>query len=316
MLPANSYHNPSMENAKVGEILLRCSLFFDILKDLGETWIDYFFIVVNLILSGSAILGNLLILVALKKDSRLHLPSKLLIRSLASTDLCVGLIAQPSFVVYLILILKKKFGLCETSESVANLSCVVFTVISLCTLTWISVDRFLALQLGMRYRHFVTVARVRRIVVFSWLLVLATGTFQFWKHNFFLVILTFIVIICLILTIFCYTMIFVTMRRRRARQIAEIGQQTGHMLRYKKTVYKLLWISLLMVSFYVPFSYVTAVRLIKGPDATNAVWLVSMATVVFLNSSLNPFVYIWKIREVRRAVILTLRNLFSSCFQQ
>ena len=63
-----------------------------------------------------------------------------------------------------------------------------------------------------------------------------------------------------------------------------------------------------MVSFYVPFSYVTAVRIIKGPDATNAVWLVSMATVVFLNSSLNPLVYIWKIREVRRAEILTLQQ--------
>ena len=294
---------------------LSCPQFIEILEDLEPTWVGYVeCTILNAVFSGSAIIGNLLILVDLEKDSRLHPPSKLLFRSLASTDLYVGLIAQPSIVVYLILILKRDYSLYETSERVPNLSCVVFTVISLCTLTWISVDRLLVLRLGKRYRHFVTVARVRRILVFSWLLVLATGTFQFCKHNVYLVILTSNVIICLVLTIFRY--IFVTMQRRRAQQIAEMGSQTGHMLRYKKTVYKLLWISLLMVSFYVPFSYVTAVRLIKGPDATNAVWLVSMATVVFLNSSLNPFVYIWKIREVRRAVILTLRNLFSSCFQQ
>ena len=267
---------------------LSCPQFIEVLEDLEPTWVGYVFTILNAVFSGSAIIGNLLILVDLKKDSRLHPSSKLLFRSLASTDLYVSLIAQPSIVVYLILILKRDYSLYETSERVPNLSCVVFTVISLCTLTWISVDRLLALRLGIRYRHFVTVARVRRILVFSWLLVLATGTFQFCKHNVYLVILTSNVIICLVLTIFRY--IFVTMRRRRAQQIAEMGRQTGHMLRYKKTVYKLLWISLLMVSFYVPFSYVSAVRLVKGPDATSAVWLVSMATVVFLNSSLNPLV--------------------------
>ena len=34
-------------------------------------------------------------------------------------------------------------------------------------------------------------------------------------------------------------------------------------------------------------------------------------TLVLLNSSLNPFLYCWKIREVRQAVRDTLRDLFS-----
>ena len=34
------------------------------------------------------------------------------------------------------------------------------------------------------------------------------------------------------------------------------------------------------------------------------------ATIVYLNSSLNPFLYCWKIREVRQAVKETLRQLF------
>ena len=230
-------------NILVNQMDLSCPQFIEILEDLEPTWVGYVeCTILNAVFSGSAIIGNLLILVDLEKDSRLHPPSKLLFRSLASTDLYVGLIAQPSIVVYLILILKRDYSLYETSERVPNLSCVVFTVISLCTLTWISVDRLLVLRLGKRYRHFVTVARVRRILVFSWLLVLAIGTFQFCKHNVYLVILTSNVIICLVLTIFRY--IFVTMQRRRAQQIAEMGSQTGHMLRYKKTVYKLLWISL------------------------------------------------------------------------
>jgi hypothetical protein len=47
--------------------------------------------VINIFLSITAFLGNTLILVALRKESSLNLPSKLLLRSLAATDLCVGL---------------------------------------------------------------------------------------------------------------------------------------------------------------------------------------------------------------------------------
>ena len=54
----------------------------------------------NIFLSITAFLGNTLILVALRKDSSLHPPSKLLYRCLATTDLCVGLIAQPMYPAY------------------------------------------------------------------------------------------------------------------------------------------------------------------------------------------------------------------------
>ena len=47
-----------------------------------------FFSVLNTFLSITACLGNTLILVALYKETSLHPPSKLLLRSLAATDLC------------------------------------------------------------------------------------------------------------------------------------------------------------------------------------------------------------------------------------
>ena len=300
-------------NILVNQMDLRCSQFIDIHGDLEPTWVGYVFTVLNAVFSGSAILGNLLILVALKKDSRLHPPSKLLFRSLASTDLCVGIIAQPSFVIYLIFILKNKLSFCEIIEGVTNVSGSMFTVISLCTLTGISVDRLLALQLGMRYKLFVTVIRVRKILVLSWLLVISGALLQFWNFDVFLGVMTVVVVPCLVTTSFCYSTIFVTMRRRRAQQIAETGKQTGQMLKYKKTVYKLLWISLIIALFYLPLATFITVRLIIGAEATNAILFVLLSTVVFLNSSLNPFVYIWKIREIRRAVVLTLRNRFLSC---
>jgi len=56
--------------------------------------------VLNSFLSVTAFLGNALILIALHKESSLHPPSKLLLRSLAATDLCVGLISEPLGVAY------------------------------------------------------------------------------------------------------------------------------------------------------------------------------------------------------------------------
>ena len=66
--------------------------------------------VVNVILSLTAILGNFLILVALRKESSLHLPSKLLYRCLAITDLLIGLVSQPLHAIYWISIANEHKG--------------------------------------------------------------------------------------------------------------------------------------------------------------------------------------------------------------
>ena len=52
---------------------------------------------VNIVLSITASLGNILILIALRKVTSIHPPTKLLFQCLAITDLGVGLISQPLF---------------------------------------------------------------------------------------------------------------------------------------------------------------------------------------------------------------------------
>ena len=58
---------------------------------------------INIPLCITAFLGNLLIIIAvLPKVSSLHPPSKLLLGCLACTDLCVGLVWQPLYVILLL----------------------------------------------------------------------------------------------------------------------------------------------------------------------------------------------------------------------
>ena len=117
----------------------------------------------NVFLSITAILGNTLILVALHKESSLHPPSKLLYRCLATTDLLVGLVLEPSIAAYYELLATKKrsSNLCFYFATIATVSFTTLSAVSLLTMTiTISVDRLLALLLGLRYRHIVTLRRV------------------------------------------------------------------------------------------------------------------------------------------------------------
>jgi len=49
-------------------------------------------LVINTVLAITATVGNTLILIALCKQTSLHLPSKVLIRNLVARDLCVGVV--------------------------------------------------------------------------------------------------------------------------------------------------------------------------------------------------------------------------------
>ena len=71
-----------------------------------------FISVLNSFLSVTAFLGNALILIALHKESSIHPPSKLLRSCLATTDLCVGLYAEPLAVAHWMSQVNEHWNIC------------------------------------------------------------------------------------------------------------------------------------------------------------------------------------------------------------
>jgi len=104
----------------------------------------------NVFLSITAFLGNALILVALRKESSLHPPCKLLLRSLAATDLSVGLIVEPLYVTLLLTVVNEHRSTCRYVAVATSFSTYLLCAVSLLTMTAISVDRLLALLLGLQ----------------------------------------------------------------------------------------------------------------------------------------------------------------------
>ena len=138
--------------------------------------------VINIFLSITAFLGNTLILVTLRKESSLHPPSKLLFSCLATTDLCIGLIAEPLIVTYWLSLVHEKWNICRYSLDSCFIAGYSFGLVSLLTLAVISVDRLLALSFGMRYRQVVTLKRTYMAVVTFWIMATIGSTSYLGNH--------------------------------------------------------------------------------------------------------------------------------------
>lgn len=124
--------------------------------------------VFHIFLSFVATLGNSLILIALHKESSLHPPSKLMLHCLAITDLGVGLITQPALATKLLFETTERFSICFYLSMWENITGIALSGVSLTTVTAISIDRLLALSLGLRHREIVTLRRVRRSLLSTW----------------------------------------------------------------------------------------------------------------------------------------------------
>ncbi len=279
------------------------------------TGIVEFLSALNIFLCVTATVGNFLILFALKNVSSIHPPTKLFFRCLAVTDLCVGLIVQPLFTTEIISrIIKMNMNLLFNIFKVYSALGFIFGGVSVLTSTAISVDRLLALLLRLRYRHVVTLRRVRVVITCFWLIGISSGLLWVWRRDSALMEASVVLILCPVTSIFCYTRIYLKLRHQQAQVQNNVprGQQNGegiplNIARYKKTVSSIMWVQLALLACYVPWA-IAAVRFANRIEHDVA-WLAT-ETFVYLNSSLNPILYCWKIREVKQAVKGTIRQLY------
>ena len=294
---------------------LRCSAAWA--RGIHEHW--KYLSVVDIFLSITAVLGNILILVALRKVSSIHPPSKLLFTCLATTDLFVGLITMPLNVVYSMSVAQEKWKLCRYSLASLVIAGYTLCSVSLLTVTAISVDRLLALLLGLRYRQIVTLRRTYAIAAVFWVMSAVTSILYIsnplipaWYGRI-------VIPLCLVTSIASYTKIFLNLRHHQTQVQSRVQQeQPSHINplnieRYRKAVFSALWVQGALIACYLPFSFARAsVSYSKTPPSSVLIFELA-TTLIYVNSSLNPITYCWKIHEVKQAVKKTIREALC-CF--
>ena len=285
-------------------------------------WI--FLTTLNIFLSIFATLGNVLILVALRNVSSIHPPTKLLFRCLAITDLCVGLLGQPLYVYVWYITISLDIGNRIVELAYVYLFIIfVLVAVSILTSAAISVDRLLALLLGLRYRHVVTLCRVRVLIACVWFIAVSNSSLycvalilfhdklqlaSSWTLRAF-------TIFSIIVSTFSYSKIFFTLRHQQAQVEDHVQPEQSsrvrsvlNIARYKKTVYSVAWIQFAMLACYGP--YIVMVFLLQFGNIDDSIEIriadEFSLCLVFLNSSLNPVLYCWRIKDVRREVQNTI----------
>ena len=160
------------------------------------------------------------------------------------------------------------------------------------TSTAISVDRLLALLLGLRYRHVVTLRRVRVVIICFWLIGASSGWARMQTPDLAYKEPSVILILSLVTMIFCYTMIHLKLRHQQAQlhnnvpqsQIATGREMPLNIARHKKSVSSILWLQLALVTCSVPSGIV---MVLPANGISYVAWRYT-EILVYLNSSLNP----------------------------
>ena len=276
----------------------------------GLGQMSIYFSATNIILSITAILGNFLILIALNKKNSLYPSSKHLYRCLATTDLLVGLVTEPINAIYWMALAYQHWSICRYARDAAYVTGYSLCEASLLTMTAISLDRLLALLLGLRYRHFVTLKRMYIITAIVCVISVAVASFSITHTHITRWYIMIVTLSCSVISIASYTKIFRSLSHHQAQQ--QPSQPNAlNMARYREALYSALWVQLALVVCYAP-QFMVLLVITHSKTYSSFTFVISgiASVVVYLNSTLNPFLYCWKIRRVRQAVKQTIRQAF------
>ena len=273
--------------------------------------------VFNSFLAISVIILNSVTIQALRKTS-LPKPLKTLLLSVAVSDLGVGLLVEPFYLGLLVNWLQRSSSseaVCTILETLASF----LTTASFMGVMALSGDRFLAVHLHLRYQELVTHKRVVAVVISIWVFSLFQSLFYLWvSSDITCFVFAVIGVIGLVFSAMLYFKIYFTVRRHRnqiralhVQQIAQNDEITDA-ARLRKSAVGVFYVYLVFLLCWLPsvcsFTVVVICDLSTGVKA----FFMSSVTLLFLNSSLNPVIYSWKMRQIRRAVRDIVRNIFPS----
>ena len=268
---------------------------------------------------------NIITIHAIRKTSSLPKPLKILLLSMAVSDLSVGLLVQPLNLAYLVVELVPNAENSVAFIGLLNMVMILLSYASFFGVTALTVDRFLAVHFYLRYQEFVTHKRVLWVVILLWVLS-AFLSFLWLSFDFgwlsvnlvtLLAVFASIEVSCLITCALLYHKIYLAVRHHanqiHALQVQEAqNNEMANSARLRKSAIGTFYVYLVFLACYLPQNCLYFAIIISGTSTT--IWVLNtyVLTLVFLNSSLNPLIYCWKMRHIRHAVVEILRKILPS----
>jgi len=274
--------------------------------------------VFNAFLTITAIIFNSVTIQALRKTSSLPKPLRALLLSLAISDLGVGLLGEPFYFGLLVKWLQRDNST-DAASTAFLFTLYLFSAASFSGVMALSGDRFLAVHLHLRYQELVTHKRVVVVVISIWLFSALFSLFCLRvSTDISQALVPIIGVVCLVFSAVLYFKIYLAVRRHRnqihALQVQQVAQngEMANAARLRKSAVGTFYVYLVFLLCNFPQFCIFAVVEISGLNTGVKVLFIFSTTLLFVNSTLNPVIYCWKMRHIRRAVLDILRNIFPS----
>ena len=280
---------------------------FTELEDLRSTCIAN--CVFNIFLTYTAFMLNIVTIYAIYKTSTMPNTLKTLLLSLACSDAAVGLFSQPLYTFFLINWLRLDNPSCNAKQ-VRTISNTLFSGASFLGVVAVSVDRFLAVHLHLRYQELVTHRRVVIVVIGIWVYSAFLSLIILWEllstRD---LIRTISAAFGFIITLVVYIRIYQTVRQHKnqiqsmqIRNEAQSKEIKNFTILIRSTA-GIFYVYLVFLICYLPyFICMVVIRIYGSSIVLKKLYLYSL-TLVFLNSSLNPVIYCWKMKHIRHTII-------------
>ena len=270
--------------------------------------------VFNIFLSYTTIMFNIITIHAMRKTSSLPKPLKTLLLSLAASDLGVGLLVQP-FSITLIIKWLQQNNPSSTTYAIFIIILAWFCFASFFGVMVISIDRFMAIHLHLRYQVLVTSNRAVAVVITLWVFSAFLSLTTMWiPADIIMMVFAIIEILCMVPTAFVNYKIYSAVRRHRnqiqALQILQVAHngETANAASIRKSALGTFYIYAASLLCFVPQVCSSIAMTMLGQTTVVKGFTVCTFSVVFLNSSLNPVIYCWKMRHIRHSIMNILRN--------
>ena len=298
--------------------------FYTMVEAKESLWSSYIAnCVFNAFLCYTTIMLNIITIHAIRKTSSMPTPLKILLLSMAVSDLGVGLVVQPLYIARLLIQSTSNTANSAVYKSTSLAFLIPANFLSFASffgVTALSIDRFLAIHLHLRYQELVTPKRVVASVISTWIFSAFLSLMRLMglkkKERF--VVYAATDILCLVTTALLYFKLYLVVKHHanqiQALQVQQAGQseQTSNALRLRKFALSTFYVYLVFLVCYLPQVCNYVATTIHGSNTLIRSYTRFTFTIVFLNSSLNPLIYCWKMKQIRHTLMNMLREMLPS----
>ena len=255
------------------------------------------------------VFSNLVVLITVSKFRQLHIPANVLLCSLALTDLLVGLVTQPLFIAWR-LMLHYRSTVCrsELVHSFYEAFLYVCTGGSFLCLAYISSDRLMAVSRPLHYRANVTTSRTMANMTILWIvwsgfIILRYSGIDEDSNK----IITSVIAGALVIYLLIVQVALMVRIKKSSVNVLQADGNNAVLIyrREKRCAVTILYIFLTLVIFLLP---AVIAQIATGfTSANHGKTEMNLAiSALLINSSVNPLIYFWRNSELRKAT----RRLF------